>query len=258
MKGGFSHSRILICNDDGIHSEGIKVIEKAALSVTKDVWVVAPAYEQSGTGHSFTMHRSMSVKKVSERHYTVEGTPTDCVIYACRHLLRKHLPDLILSGINQGANLGSDVTYSGTVGAAIEGTLQGIRSIALSLHGAKSKADTQAWKTAEKYAPEIIKKLMSVEWAPQVLMNVNFPSIPPEQVSGIEISSLGQCKIGNDISVSSAVEDEELFQIGYARHEDPSIKGTDLEAVLRGAITITPVTLNMAHDRMISDLCSAF
>ena len=127
-----SGARILISNDDSIHSSGIKMLEKIARSITDDVWVVAPETEQSGASHSLTIHRPLRLRQYDERHFSVDGTPTDCVMLAMSHLLKEHRPDLVLSGINHGANVGDDVTYSGTVAVAMEATLLGVRAIALS------------------------------------------------------------------------------------------------------------------------------
>ena len=118
-------ARILICNDDGINAEGVSVLEQAALGLSDDVWVVAPADEQSGKAHSFTAKGDLIAVKRDERHFAVNGTPTDCILFACNVLFKGKKPDFIFSGINHGANLGFDVVYSGTTGAAIEGTLQG-------------------------------------------------------------------------------------------------------------------------------------
>ena len=132
-----TQDRILICNDDGINAEGIHVLEEAALRLSDDVWVVAPALEQSGKGHSFTAKGNLTAVKIDDRHFTVDGTPTDCILFACNVLLKNHKPDFVFSGVNHGSNLGFDVLYSGTTGVAIEGTLQGIKSFAFSLYGAK-------------------------------------------------------------------------------------------------------------------------
>lgn len=249
--------RILICNDDGINAEGIKVAEEAARSLSDDVWVVAPAFEQSGTGHSFTAGRTMTVKKVGDKHYTVEGTPTDCVIFACRYLLKDGLPDLVLSGVNQGSNLGFDVAYSGTIGAAIEGTLQGIRSIALSLYGAKNAAEEAYWETVRRYAPEVIKKLLGIGWSSGTLMNVNFPAVPVEKCSGIEFPVLSRRKIGDDVRVEKTSEDTFSFKVGFLRTEDDS-PGADVEAVSRGAVTVTPVSVSFTDMGMLPVLKERF
>src|SRR5690606_20737368 len=124
-------ARILLSNDDGVHANGLKVLERVARTLSDDVWVIAPEAEQSGSSHSLTLRRPLRVRHVSERHFAVDGTPTDSVLLGVRHILRDHPPDLVLSGVNRGANLGEDVTYSGTCAAAMEGTLLGIPSIAL-------------------------------------------------------------------------------------------------------------------------------
>lgn len=249
--------RILICNDDGIDAEGIKVAEEAARTLSDDVWIVAPAFEQSGTGHSFTAGRYMSVKQVGEKRYAVNGTPTDCVIFACRYLLKDALPDLVLSGVNQGANLGFDVAYSGTIGAAVEGTLQGVRSVALSLFGAKHASDKVHWETVRRYAPEVVRKLISIGWSENTLMNVNFPAVPVEECSGIEFPMLSRRKIGDDVCVDRISDDEYSFKVGFIRTEDDS-SGGDVEAVSRGAVTVTPVSVSLTDMRMIPVLKERF
>ena len=125
--------RILITNDDGIEAPGLDVLQKIASDLSKDVWVVAPETDQSGAAHSLTLHEPLRLRKLSERVFAVKGTPTDCVIMGVRYILQDELPTLILSGVNRGANLADDVTYSGTIAGAIEGTMLGIPSIALSL-----------------------------------------------------------------------------------------------------------------------------
>ncbi|WP_284448308.1 5'/3'-nucleotidase SurE, partial [Pseudoxanthomonas mexicana] len=148
--------RILVSNDDGIHAPGLKILEKIAHSLSKDVWVVAPEYEQSGASHSLTLTLPLRLRKINARKYAVRGTPTDCVMMAMHEIFKDKRPDLLLSGINRGANLGEDVTYSGTVAVAMEGSLLGVPSIALSQcfqHGHPVK-----WGTAEHHAPRVIKK----------------------------------------------------------------------------------------------------
>lgn len=249
--------RILICNDDGIEAEGIKIAEEAARTLSDDVWVVAPAFEQSGTGHSFTARRAMSVKKIAEKRYAVSGTPTDCVIFACRYLLKDALPDLVLSGVNQGANLGFDVAYSGTIGAAIEGTLQGVRSIALSLYGAKNASNGAHWETVRRYAPDVIRKLVGIGWSEDTLMNVNFPAVSADKCTGIEFPALSRRKIGDDVRVESLSDGEFSFKVGFVRTEDDSFGG-DVEAVSRGAVTVTPVSVSLTDMKMIPVLKERF
>src|SRR6516165_11243668 len=148
-------ARVLVSNDDGVGSPGIKLLEEIARNLTPDVWVVAPEQEQSASSHSLTTRRPLRMSEVAERRYAVDGTPTDCVMLAVKHLLRDRRPHLVLSGINAGGNVGEDLTYSGTVAAAMEATLLDIPAIALSQHYLDGKPIP--WHTAARYAPEVIR-----------------------------------------------------------------------------------------------------
>lgn len=240
-----SSARILISNDDGISAPGIQVLERIALSLSHDVWVVAPELEQSAAAHSLTIRRPLRVREVSPRHFTVDGTPTDAVLLGVRHVLRDKLPDLVLSGVNRGANLGDDVTYSGTVAAAIEGTLMGIPSIALSQEG--KAGDVIRWSTAEHFAADLIRRLVSTGWGRNVLLNVNFPDCPIEAVTGIEVVRQGKRKIGDELVERHDPRGEPYVWIGAQRLEDRAESGTDLEAVFRGAISVTPLCIDLTH-----------
>src|SRR5229473_1076171 len=154
--------RILISNDDGIASPGLKVLEAIARDLSDEVWVVAPEQEQSGASHSLTTRRPLRMREVARRRYAVDGTPTDCVLIAVKRLLRDRLPDLVLSGINAGSNLGEDLTYSGTVAAAMEATLLGIPAMALS-QDYRNGQDIP-WQTSEAFAPEVIRRLLRLPW----------------------------------------------------------------------------------------------
>ncbi len=147
--------RILLTNDDGIHAEGLAVLERIARKLSDDVWVVAPETDQSGLAHSLTLSEPLRLRQIDERHFALRGTPTDCVIMGVRHVL-PDAPDLVLSGVNSGANLADDVTYSGTVAGAIEGTLQGVRSMALSQAYRLEGGRVVPWEVVEAYAPKLL------------------------------------------------------------------------------------------------------
>ena len=149
-----STARILVTNDDGIHAPGIKVLTRIAKSLSKDVWVVAPASEQSAASHSLTLRRPLRKRRFGPRRFSVDGTPTDCVLVAQNHVLKDRPADLVLSGINHGANLGEDVHYSGTIAAAVEGALLGVPSIAFSQM--RDGEGVIHWATAERYGPDIV------------------------------------------------------------------------------------------------------
>ncbi|MCK4866541.1 MAG: 5'/3'-nucleotidase SurE, partial [Alphaproteobacteria bacterium] len=152
-------ARILVTNDDGINAPGLKVLERVAQRFSKEVWVVAPETEQSGAGHSLTLSRPLRHRELSERHHAVDGSPTDCVLFAIEQIMGGEKPDLVLSGVNRGANVGEDVTYSGTVAAAMEATLLGVPAIAFSL--AARHGETIHWGAAEEHAPAVLQKLVS-------------------------------------------------------------------------------------------------
>lgn len=248
-------SRILVTNDDGINAPGLKVLEKVARSLTKDVWVVAPEIEQSGAGHSLTLRRPLQVRRLSARRFAVDGTPTDCVLLAVHHLIPKRRPDLVLSGVNRGGNLGEDVTYSGTIAAAMESTLLEIPAIALSQmrDGLKIR-----WHTAEHYAPDIIKKLTSLNWPKGVLMNINFPSVATAAVKGVHFVRQGRRAAGIEIIPTKDPVGRPYLWVGDFTSDDSVGRDTDLATVRNGAIAVTPLHLDLTHGAMLRQLQKAF
>ncbi len=251
-----SHARILISNDDGINAPGIAALERIARTLSNDVWVVAPDGEQSAAGHSLTLRRPLRLRQLDGRHFAVDGTPTDSVLLGVNRVLRDKKPDLVLSGINFGANLGEDVTYSGTVAAAMEATILGIPSIAFSQFYAPGWDMT--WQTAEHWAPRIIRKVTQAGWGRDVLINVNFPSCDADQVTGIEIARLGKRKLGDELLERTDPRGEPYIWIGAQRAANPDIPGTDLAVVMRRAISITPLCVDLTHHRTMDALSAVF
>jgi len=248
-------ARILVTNDDGINAPGLKVLESIARTLTRDVWVVAPEVEQSGAAHSLTLRRPLQVRKLSSRRFAVDGTPTDCVLIAVNHLIPKRRPDLVLSGVNRGANLGEDVTYSGTIAAAMEATLLEIPSIALS----QVRAGTNIrWQTAEHFGADVIRKLTSVEWPKGILMNVNFPNVPVPEVTGVEFVRQGRRTGGIEIVAIKDPLGRPYLWIGDFLSDDALNPGTDLAATRAGAISVTPLHLDLTHVATLVKLKKAF
>ena len=168
--------RILLTNDDGIHAPGFAVLESIAAKLSDDVWMVAPAEEQSGAGHSLTLSRPIRLRKHGDRKYSVSGTPTDAVMMALAHVMKDNPPDLILSGVNRGANLAEDVTYSGTVSAAMEGALAGVRSIALSqVYSREGLGDQVPFAAAEAWAERVMRPLMDAPFTAGHAGQCEFP-----------------------------------------------------------------------------------
>jgi len=238
-------ARVLISNDDGIHAPGLKVLERVARKVFGEVWVVAPETEQSAASHSLTLRQPLRIRRVSRRRYAVDGTPTDSVLLGVQEVMKEAPPDLVLSGINRGGNLGEDVTYSGTVAATMEGTLLGLPSVALSQHYLDRQ--TVAWGTAEHWTGQVLKKLFKTDWPRGVLMNVNFPDVPAKQVTGIEFVRQGRRKIGGALTPGTDPRGDTYYWVGPQRDEDAFRAGTDLAAVSAGAIAVTPLTMDLTH-----------
>jgi 5'-nucleotidase len=233
--------RILLTNDDGIFAPGLTVLEAIARQFSDDVWIVAPAEEQSGAGHSLTLSRPVRLREHGDRRFSVSGTPTDAVMMALREIMPA-APDLILSGVNRGANLGDDVTYSGTVSAAIEGALAGIRSIALSqVYASEGMGDAVPFGAAE------------------TLVNINFPAISADQVKGIRVVRQGF----HDYSRGTVVEGIDprgyrYFWFGLNGIEHTPGHATDLEAIQDGFVAVTPLQLDLTHEGSLSELAGRF
>src|SRR5262245_8312026 len=167
--------RILVSNDDGIHAPGLVVAEKIARTLSDDIWVVAPETEQSCASHSLTLTLPLRLRQAGPKRYALSGTPTDCVMMAGIHIMKDHLPDLVLSGVNRGFNVADDVTYSGTVAAAMEGAVLGIPSVAMSQAMGGRDETEEVWGCAEKHGPPLLKRLVEIGWPKEVLLNINFP-----------------------------------------------------------------------------------
>jgi 5'-nucleotidase len=243
--------RILLTNDDGIEAPGLSALEKVASDLTDDVWVVAPETDNSGASHSLTLAEPLRMRNLGNRHYAVKGTPTDCIIMGVRFLLHAQPPDLVLSGINRGQNLADDVTYSGTVAGAIQGTLLGVPSIAMSLvcgsteENAKQVTAPPIWETPMQHGADLLRKLLKTGWPEGVVVNVNFPSCEPHAVQGISATVQGQ----RDPDLLRIVDrldarGRAYYWIGIERRRAVPPEGTDLWAVRSNFISVTPLCLD--------------
>ena len=239
-------TRILITNDDGVNAPGLRVLERIAKSLSDDVWVVAPETNQSGASHSLTLQRPLRVRDygLDKNWYAVDGTPTDCVLLAVHSILDDKPIDLVLSGINWGANLGEDVTYSGTVAGAMEATLYGIKAFALS-QVYRGRHDIR-WRTSETFAPDIIKTLFAQDWTDDLLINVNFPDCEPEEVIGRKVTFQG--RRGGD---SDPLEERfdprghPYVWIGLQSFGTSFEPGSDLQAIVDQKVSITPISMDL-------------
>lgn len=242
--------RILLTNDDGIHAPGFTLLESIAARLSEDVWAVAPAEEQSGAGHSLTLSRPIRLRRHGERKFAVSGTPTDAVMMALAHIMKDNPPDLILSGVNRGANLAEDVTYSGTVSAAMEGALAGMRSIALSqVYAKEGMGDLVPFAAAEAWAERVVRPLMDAPFTPGTLVNVNFPALAPEAVKGIRVCRQGIRDYGRlRIVERTDPRGFRYYWFGLAPTVETPGHVTDLEVVADGYIAVTPLYLDLTHE----------
>ena len=252
--------RILVTNDDGIHAEGLDVCEKIARELSDDVWVIAPEYDQSGVSHSLSLNDPLRLRQVAERRFAVRGTPTDCVIMGARHVIDGKGPDLILSGVNRGRNAGDDVIYSGTVAGAVEGTVIGIPSLALSQAYAGRSGREPYWETALRHGPDIIRRAMAAGIPRDVLINVNFPDCPPDEVKRIAVTAQGRRKQERlHIDQRRDGRGNPYYWIAYARHGfAPAAEGTDLAALEDHCIAVTPLRLDMTDEPYMTQLAALF
>jgi 5'-nucleotidase len=257
--------RLLLTNDDGVNAPGLACLERIAATLSDDVWIVAPESEQSGASHSLTLHEPLRLRRIGPRKFAIQGTPTDCVMLAAKHILPKHgadegdarPPDLVLSGVNRGSNVAEDVTYSGTVAGAMEGCTLGLPSIALSqAHGLNS--ETLSWRAAETFGPALIAKLVEAGWPADVLLNINFPDGAFEEIREVEVTAQGR----RDSHLARILEREDArgvpyYWLGFERKRSDPPLGTDLRAMYDGRISVTPLHLNLTHAESAADLAHA-
>ncbi len=251
--------RILVTNDDGIHSPGLELLEKVARELSDDVWVSAPEFDNSGVSHSLSLSDPLRLRQVSERRFAVKGTPTDCVIMATRHILKDGRPDLVLSGINRGSNVAEDVGYSGTIAGAMEGTVLGIPSVALSQAYGKSGRDHIKWHCGERHGAATIRAILDAGIPEGTLVNVNFPDCEPEEVKGIAVTAQGKRDNGLlGIEERRDGRGNPYFWIGFSRQPFTPGNGTDLKALSEGKISVTPLKIDLTDEPTVTHFARAF
>ena len=258
------NSRILITNDDGYSADGIKILYEIAKSYTSDVWIVAPEYEKSGASHALTFIKDLTLKKQDENIYSVNGTPSDCVVIALENVLHDKRPDILLSGINSGVNVAEDVTYSGTIAAAMEGVIRRVPSIAISQNYDLGKKNEISWDVSKAFLDKVLDSVSATGWDFNSLLNVNFPQCNVNEVNGIEVTSQGNRET-DDLVLWK--KENNLFRIGLQRRLGESSKPknnilnkpidgvmTDVVALTSNKISITPLHLDLTHAASIEIL----
>ena len=242
--------RILLTNDDGVHAPGLKILETIARQFSDDIFVVAPEIDQSGVAHSLSLNNPLRLRQISPRHFAVQGTPTDCIIMGVRKIMAEARPDLILSGVNRGQNVAEDVTYSGTIAAAIEGTLIGVPSIALSqAFDPREGRDKANWDCAAKLGPDAVRKILRAGVPEGVLVNVNFPACAAAEVAGEAVTTQGR----RDTELMRIEERRDgraipYYWLMFQRGGFTPGAGTDIEALAARKVSITPLRLDLTDE----------
>ncbi len=248
--------RVLVANDDGIRARGLSVSEKVLATLADEIWVVAPSNENSGASRSFTLNHPLCIHQHGSRRFSVDGTPADCVMLALKEIMADSPPDLVISGINFGSNLGEEVGYSGTVSAAFEATIAGVPAIAMSqlYHRPTRKAP---WEIAETHAAHVIKSLVGFDWPPSVMMNVNFPALDDSKPRGIKVTHLdhGNVAHGHYTRDPAVRPNSAPFRWkGFSPSFESDDRQSDVGAVQDGYIAVTPLNLDFTDRHVLQDM----
>jgi 5'-nucleotidase len=241
---------VLITNEDGIDAPGLAVLEAVAATIALEVWVVAPEEDQSGVSHSISLHSPLRVHRHGDRRFGVTGTPADCVFLGLRQIMPDP-PDLVLSGINRGANLGIETVFSGTVGGAMAGLLLGLPSIALSQ--AFSDREAVRWDTARQLAPPVLRRLLKADWANGACLNVNFPDVPAEQAGPLTVTRQGQ-GLMKAVDVTTRTDPRGLTYswLHIIRGQSADAMNSETEVVAAGGIAVTPLQFERTAEQVWS------
>ncbi len=240
--------RILLSNDDGYFAPGIEILARALAEIA-DITVVAPERDRSGASNSLTLDRPLSLRRAANGFYHVNGTPTDCVHLAVTGML-DHLPDMVVSGINLGANMGDDTIYSGTVAAATEGYLLGVPAIAISL---ASKTGDH-FITAARVARQIVERFQQGQLGEPALLNVNVPDVPYEQLKGLRVTRLGKRHKAEPVVRQQTPRNETVYWVGAAGAAQDAGEGTDFHAVAENYASLTPLQVDLTHTAQIASV----
>jgi 5'-nucleotidase len=250
---------ILLTNDDGVNAPGLEALERIARALQPArITIVAPEYDQSGVAHSLSLNDPLRLREVGPDRYAVKGTPTDCVIMAIHRIFEGRRPDLVLSGVNRGHNVAEDVTYSGTVAGAMEGTILGVPSFALSQSYATGDRESIPWDTAVTHAPALIRKLLAAGVSPDTLLNINFPNCGPGEIAGVAVCAQGK-RDAELLKIEERRDGRNLpyYWIGFERQRSIPRAGSDLAALAERRIAVTPLRVDLTDTAEVTRFAAA-
>ena len=249
-------NRILLTNDDGIEAPGLAVLEQVARELAREIWVVAPEHDQSGVSHAVSLHHPIRVSERGPRRFAITGTPGDCAVMGVCHLMRDARPDLLLCGVNRGANLGMETVFSGTVGGAMTGMMLGIPSIALSQ--AWSDRFQVRWTTAATLGPGVVRQLLAIGWSEATCLSVNFPDLPPAEVGPLTLARQGIGLIqGMHVDTRTDPRGFNYHWIAFRRGPREQGPESDIDALQAGRIVVTPLRYDRTDEEAYHLLANA-
>ncbi|MBS0642261.1 MAG: 5'/3'-nucleotidase SurE [Proteobacteria bacterium] len=245
----------MLTNDDGIDAPGMAVLEQIALEIAREVWVVAPEHDQSGQSHAISLHHALRISVRGERRFGITGTPGDCAAMGICHLMKDNLPDLVLSGVNRGLNLGMETVFSGTVGGAMTAMMLGIPALALSQ--AFTKRDDVPWDTARTLGAETIRKLLAIGWSKRAILNINFPPIPAQEVGPMTLARQGEGMLAG-MFVDTRVDPRgmEYHWLNFRRGDIKQGPESDYTALRAGRIVVSPLRYDRTDNDAYGDLAA--
>ncbi len=251
-----SHLRVMLVNDDGIDAPGLALLEESLRPLIPDLWIVAPSAERSGASRQISLRREVAVEERGGQRFAVDGTPTDCVLIGLRHLMQERKPDLVLSGINAGGNLGEDIGYSGTCGAAFEARQSGVPAIAFSQVRSTIAADG-IWSASRAWLPTLLPDLTAFALKGCAMLNVNFPACEGGAVKGVRVAHQGEREESSQTEEHGAGDKKRSFYFSFLRSDVPKDEGSDIDAVRNGYVSVTPITPDVTDYRALSRLTVA-
>lgn len=245
--------RILLTNDDGIDAPGLAVLEQIAAELGREVWVAAPEHDQSGQSHAISLHHAVRISNQGERRFGVTGTPGDCAVIGLCHLMKDNPPDLVLSGVNRGLNLGMETVFSGTVGGAMTAMMLGVPAIALSQ--AFTDRNNVPWNTARTLGAGVIRKLLAIGWGAQACLNVNFPPMPPDEAGPMILARQGEGMIaGMHVETRTDPRGLQYHWLNFRRGDRPQGPESDYSALRAGNVVVTPLRYDRTDDEAYAAL----
>ena len=260
MKEQLNSLRVLLTNDDGISASGLVLLEELLGPLVNELWVVAPQTDQSGTSHSLTLRQPLRVREMGSKRFSVSGTPADCVLLAVNQIMKDCKPDLVISGINRGKNVGEDVNYSGTIAAAKEASAFGIPAIALSQvidpvdYFSENKEVDLIYSASKTHCVDLIQDLLTISWPANAVMSINFPLVSDGVVKGVAVTHGNWRKRGDKIITNQDGRGQPYFWIGPREEIDKNMGGSDLEALESSVISVTPLSLEVVEQDVLQNL----